>query len=182
MKALITPPLCPLKDARLSSWRGEADCAGARKTVFGLLAETGKKMVVGQTGTFRHQPDNSPSIPHPGGLLFSPPASCHHLGTESNDGRVYFSVSKKDREREREEDGSDLVRAGGFTGSQETWTLQMFNKSLSSSPAFLNFQAPETFKHRADNETSSLSAVDMKPFHPNYTLPLSPFNKRKTGN
>lgn len=148
-----------------------------RKTVFGLLAETGKKMVVGQTGTFRHQPDNSPSIPHPGGLLFSPPASCHHLGTESNDGRVYFSVSKKDRERE--EEGSDLVRAKGFAGSQETWTMQMFNKSLSSSPAFLNFQAPETFKHRADNETSSLSAVDMKPFHPNYTLPLSPLTNAK---
>lgn len=67
-----------------------------------------------------------------------------------------------------------MVRAGGSAGSQETWTMQMFNKSLSSSPAFLNFQAPETFKNRADNETSSLSAVDVRPFHPNYTLPLSP--------
>jgi len=94
--------------------------------------------------------------------LFSPPASCLHLGIESNDGRVYFSVSKKDRQRE--EDRSDSVRAGGFAGSQESWTMQMFNKSLSSSPAFLNFQVPETFKRRADNETSSLSAADTRPF------------------
>lgn len=111
--------------------------------------------------------------------MFSPPASCHHLGIESNDSRVYFSVSKKDRQREREEDGSDLVGARGFTGSQETWTMQMFNKSLSSSPAFLNFQVPETFTHRADNETSSLSAVDMRPSYPNYTLLLSTLTNAK---
>jgi len=106
MKALITPPLCPLKDARLCHHGGGKQIVPElRKTAFGLLAETRKKkktIVVGQTGTFHHQPDNSPSIPHPGGLLFSPPASCHHLGIESNDSRVYFSVSKKDRQRERE--------------------------------------------------------------------------------
>lgn len=57
--------------------------------------------------------------------------------------------------------------------------MQMFNKSLLSSPVFLNLQVPETFKYKADYEISSLSAVDMRPFHPNYTLPLSPLTNSK---
>lgn len=86
---------------------GGADWARAKENCFGLLAQT----TVGQTGTFHHRPDNAPSIPHPGGLLFSPPASCHHLGIESNDSRVYFSVSKKDRRREGERQ-TGVIRSG----------------------------------------------------------------------
>lgn len=92
-----------------------------------------RKRVVGQTGSFRHQPDNSPSSFTPEVFCF-PTASCHHLCIESSDGRVYFSLSQES-ERKIE---TERERVSGFARPQETCAVSTFNKTLSSFSVFLS--------------------------------------------
>lgn len=115
-----------------------------RKTVFGLLAETGKKR---QSGKLALSITNLIILPPSLTLeVFCFPLLLPVTISAQNQMTAGFTfLSQKKIEREREEDGNDLVQAGGFTGSQETWTMQMFNKSLSSSPAFLRLPSAGDF-------------------------------------